>query len=45
MYYSVKQAELLSDIADVEKYLDNVNKNLLEDLCDQSMIVLKDKTN
>lgn len=45
MYYSAKQAELLSDIADVEKYLDNVNKNLLEDLCDQSMIVLKDKTN
>lgn len=45
MYYSVKQVELLSDIADVEKYLDNVNKNLLEDLCDQSMIVLKDKTN
>lgn len=43
MYYSVKQAELLSDIADVEKYLDNVNKNLLENLCDQSMIVLKDK--
>ena len=30
-------------IADIEKYLNSVNKNLLEDLCDQSMIVLKDK--
>ena len=45
IYYRVKQEELLSDIADTEKYLDGVNKNLLEDLCDQSMIVLKDKTN
>ncbi|CAM1378527.1 AAA domain-containing protein [Fusobacterium nucleatum] len=43
IYYRVKQEELLSDIADTEKYLDGVNKNLLEDLCNQSMIILKDK--
>ena len=30
-------------IADIEKYLNSVNKNLLEDLCKQSMVVLKDK--
>ena len=27
----------------IEKYLNGVNKNLLEDLCNQSMVVLKDK--
>ena len=32
-----------AEIADIEKYLNSVNKNLLEDLCKQSMIVLKDK--
>ena len=43
MYYCAKQAELSAKIADIEKYLNSVNKNLLEDLCKQSMIVLKDK--
>lgn len=43
MYYRVKQAELSAEIADIEKYLNNVNKNLLEDLCNQSMVLLKDK--
>ena len=43
MYYRAKQAELSAEIADIEKYLNSVNKNLLEDLCKQSMIVLKDK--
>lgn len=43
MYYHAKQTELSAEIADIEKYLNNVNKNLLEDLCDQSMVVLKDK--
>lgn len=28
---------------EIEKYLNSVNKNLLEDLCKQSMVVLKDK--
>ena len=43
MYYRAKQAELSAKIADIEKYLNSVNKNLLEDLCNQSMVVLKDK--
>ena len=43
MYYRAKQAELSAEIADIEKYLNSVNKNLLEDLCKQSMVVLKDK--
>lgn len=43
MYYRTKQAELSAEIADIEKYLNSVNKNLLEDLCNQSMVVLKDK--
>lgn len=43
MYYGAKQAELSAEIADIEKYLNSVNKNLLEDLCNQSMVVLKDK--
>ena len=43
MYYCAKQAELSAEIADIEKYLNSVNKNLLEDLCNQSMVVLKDK--
>lgn len=43
MYYRAKQAELAAEIADIEKYLNSVNKNLLEDLCNQSMVVLKDK--
>lgn len=43
MYYCAKQAELSAEIADIEKYLNGVNKNLLEDLCNQSMVVLKDR--
>lgn len=43
MYYRAKQAELSAEIAEIEKYLNNVNKNLLDDLCNQSMVVLKDK--
>mgnify|MGYP000999569039 CR=1 FL=1 len=43
MYYRAKQAELSAEIADIEKYLNGVNKNLLEDLCSQSMVVLNDK--
>lgn len=33
MYYRAKQAELSAEIVDIEKYLNSVNKNLLEDLC------------
>ena len=43
MYYCAKQEEFSAEIADIEKYLNNVNKDLLEELCNQSMIVLKDK--
>ena len=43
MYYGAKQAELSAEIADIEKYLNNVNKNLIDDLCNQSMVALKDK--
>ena len=32
-----------AEIADIEKHLYSVNKNMLEDLCKQSMVVLKDK--
>lgn len=43
MYYGARQAELSAEIADIEAFLNSVNKNLLEDLCNQSMVVLKDK--
>ena len=43
MYYGAKQVELFAEIAAIEKYPNSVNKNLLEDLCNQSMVVLKDK--
>lgn len=43
MYYRAKRSELSSEIMDVEKYLNSVNKDLLGDLCNQSMILLKDK--
>lgn len=43
MYYRAKQTELSAEIADIEKYLNSVDKDLLEDLCNQSMIVLKNK--
>jgi superfamily I DNA and/or RNA helicase len=43
MYYRAKQTELSAEIADIEKYLNSVNKDLLEDLCNHSLVVLKDK--
>ena len=43
MFYRAKQSELSVEIADIEKYLNSVNKNLLEELCNQSMVVLKYK--
>ena len=43
MYYRAKKAELSAEIDDIQNYLNRVNKNLLEDLCNQSMAVLKDK--
>ncbi|MCD7837090.1 MAG: AAA domain-containing protein, partial [Lachnospiraceae bacterium] len=42
MYYSVKKEELSAEISDIEKYLNNVDKDLSENLCNQSMVLLKD---
>lgn len=43
MYYHARQAELSVEIADIEKYLNSVNKDLIENLCNQSMTLLKDR--
>ncbi len=43
MYYRTRQAELSAEIVEIEEYLNHVNRNLLDDLCDQSMIALKDR--
>lgn len=43
MYYSTKRDELSGEISDIEKYLNDVDKDLLEDMCNQSMALLKDK--
>ena len=43
MYYYKKQIELSTEIADIEKYLNGVNKDLLENLSNQSMAILKNK--
>lgn len=43
MYYDAKQAELSAEIADIAADLNRVNKDMLENLCNQSMAVLKDK--
>ncbi len=43
MYYRAKQGEISAEIKDIEKYLNSVNEDLHEDLCKQSMILLKDR--
>lgn len=43
MYYGEKRSELTEEIVTIEKHLNSVNKNLLDDLCNQSMVALKDK--
>lgn len=43
MYYCAKQAELSDEIAEIESYLDNVDQKLLDNLCDGSMKLLKNK--
>lgn len=43
MYYRTRKVELSAEIAGIEEYLNHVNKNLLDDLCEQSMIALKNK--
>ena len=43
MYYDTKKNELLREIQDIENYLDSINENLLDNLCNDSMQILKDK--
>ena len=43
MYYRAKEAELVNRIGEIENYLQSVDHNLLDDLCNQSMLLLKDK--
>ena len=43
MYYDTKKNELLRKIQDIENYLDSINENLLDNLCNDSMQILKDK--
>ncbi len=43
MYYLERLAELVEDIAEIEKFLEGVNANLIDDLCNRSMVILKDK--
>lgn len=43
MFYTSKQLELTTAIEGLETYLNTVNEDLLTDLCNDSMIILKDK--
>lgn len=43
MYYRVRKKELEEKIAEIENYLQSIDKGLLDDLCKQSMAILKDK--
>lgn len=43
MYYHTRQAELIKEITDIEKYLNNSDENLLDNLSSHSIILLKDK--
>lgn len=42
-YYQSKKLELLQEITDIENDLESAGKEAIEELCVQSMIVLKDK--
>lgn len=43
MFYREKRAEIARQIVETQKFLDGVNKNLVNDLTDCSMAILKDK--
>lgn len=43
MYYKAKDRELRNRISEIEKYLKGVNSRLLDELCSESMLVLKDR--
>lgn len=42
MYYRARQVELAKEIEELEKYLRGADKGLLDNLCNQSMAILKD---
>lgn len=42
MYYRKKDEELLEEISEIENYLGSMDDGLLDDLCKQSMAMLKD---
>lgn len=43
MYYHQKQTELKKEIAELEAYIESTNENLSDELCSQSMTVLKNR--
>ncbi len=43
MYYEKKGMELAQEIVEIEKYLNSTDYNLIDSLCNQSMILLKNK--
>lgn len=42
MYYRARQVELAKEIEELERHLQGVGKGLLDNLCNQSMAILKD---
>lgn len=42
MYYRARQVELAKEIEELEKYLQGADRGLLDNLCNQSMAILKD---
>ncbi len=43
MYYCERLTELVSQVTGIENFLKGVNANLIDDLCNRSMVILKDK--
>ncbi len=43
MYYCVKKEELLTEIDNIEEILNSIDEDLPADMCNQSMVLLKDK--
>lgn len=43
MYYRTREEELVKRIAEIEDFLKSVDPGLLDNLCSQSMIILRDK--
>ena len=42
-YYKKKEIEISEEIAEIEQYLKSADKNPIEELCEQSMYILKNK--